>query len=217
MTPCRIFAALTLLVSLAAPAQAASADAALQRFIDEVHSYQANFVQVQTDGRGEALATSAGRFVLQRPGRFRWEYQQPYEQLMVCDGEQLWLYEPDLSQATVRPAQAALAGTPAELLSQGASLNEAFTVSDAGLDAGTQKLELTPKSEDSDFERVELWLRDGAPQRMRFHDRLATVTDVQFTDIRINAAVPAELLKFSPPAGTDVIDAGEAANSAAAG
>jgi outer membrane lipoprotein carrier protein len=105
---------------------AAEPRAALQRFLDGVQTLQAEFTQTQSDEQGQVTQTSGGRMWLARgergaQGRFRWDYQTPYAQQIVCDGERIWLYDPDLAQVTVRPAREALSGTPAAaLLAQGA-------------------------------------------------------------------------------------------------
>lgn len=188
-------------------AAAAGADEAIQAFFERVESFKADFSQQQTDERGDRLGSRAGSFLLSRPGRFRWAYQAPYEQLMVCDGERIWLYDPDLSQATVRPAAEALAGTPAELLAQKTKLTDTFELTDAGAENGAQVVWLTPKSPDGDFERIEFWLVDAAPVRLVFLDRLGTRTDVVFSNIEVNPAIDAAQFRFAPPQGVEIIEA----------
>lgn len=200
--------ALAALLSVAAPARAADGQAALQRFIDEVKTYRANFSQLQVDERGGKLAESSGYFVLARPDRFRWEYQQPYVQQIVSDGAQLWLYEPDLAQVTRRRAATALSGTPAELLLNGAQLADNFELSDLGGTDGVSHLRLKPRAAESDFASIELWLANGAPQQMLFVDHLGSRTEIHFTAISINKPVADSELRFVTPPGTDVVDEG---------
>ena len=180
---------------------------ALQQFVDTVQTLSATFEQVQKDEHGRVLQASSGRVWLSRPGRFRWSYEKPYQQLMVCDGRQLWQYDPDLKQALVRPAGATLQGTPAQLLTDRAALAQHFTVEGAGTEDGAQRLRLLPKTPDSDFKSVELWLKDGAPVRMRFHDPLGGVSEVTFAGISTNTHLDAGLFGFTPPKGTEVIRA----------
>src|ERR1044071_8218984 len=111
-----------LLLAFAPLAFAETADEVLKRFVDGAQTVTARFEQVQRDEDGKTVQTSSGRMWLARPasaargtGKFRWSYEKPYEQLMVCDGDRIWMYDPDLAQVTVRPAQEALSGTPAEL------------------------------------------------------------------------------------------------------
>ncbi|MGH8480849.1 MAG: outer membrane lipoprotein chaperone LolA [Nevskiaceae bacterium] len=200
MRLCAIF------VSFPALAAAPETDA-LQQFVETVQTLSASFQQVQKDENGRVLQASSGRLWLSRPGRFRWSYEKPYEQLMVCDGKQLWQYDPDLKQAMVRPAGATLQGTPAQLLTDRAALAQHFTVEGAGTEEGAQRLRLLPKAPDSDFKSVELWLKDGVPVRMRFHDPLGGVSEVTFSDIGTNTHLDAGLFSFTPPKGTEVISA----------
>ncbi len=181
----------------------------LKRFADNVQTLSAQFSQVQTDEDGREVATSSGRMWLSRPGRFRWNYEQPYAQQMVCDGQTIWLYDPDLAQVTVRSAEQALQGTPAALLSQKAMLSDAFELADGGRQGEAQVVRLVPKSGDSDFKSIELWLVNGTPQRMRFHDQLGGLTDIRFSEIRQNVKVDAALFRFAPPKGVEVVDGGE--------
>ncbi len=196
------------LFSLTSLAHAESAEAALARFVDGVSSYQATFTQVQTDERGMKIQNSSGTMALSRPGKFRWQYAAPSEQLIVTDGSKLWLYDQDLKQVTVRPAEEALQGTPAALLSQKKTLTETFTVSDEGDSDGVKKLKLTPKSKDSDFQDVSLWLKAGAPVRMVFRDTLGGATDINFAQVKTNAKLDAALFRFIPPKGVEVIESG---------
>jgi outer membrane lipoprotein carrier protein len=204
----RAFAGLLLAVSWDASA-GTSADQ-LQQFVEGVSGLSAHFEQVQKDERGKVLQQSSGKLWLQRPGKFRWSYEKPYEQLMVCDGETLWLYDPDLAQVTVRPAGATLQGTPAQLLTDKTALQRHFRVeSTGGVDS---HLRLLPKSKDSDFKSVELWLDQGAPSRMRFHDQLGGETDVKFSALQRKGETDAKLFRFVVPKGVEVVEAAEQAS-----
>ena len=194
------------LLTFASIAHAESAEAALARFLDGVSSYQASFTQVQTDERGIKIQTSTGTMALSRPGKFRWQYAAPAQQLIVTDGITLWLYDEDLKQVTVRPAAEALQGTPAALLAQKKTLTDTFSVRDEGDVAGVKQLKLTPKSSDSDFQDVSLWLKNGAPQRMVFRDTLGGATDITFAKAKTNSRLDAALFRFTPPKGVEVID-----------
>lgn len=188
---------------------ATPAQDALQSFVNRVETLSAKFEQVQKDEQGELLQTSSGRLWLSRPGKFRWSYEKPYEQLMVCDGKTLWLFDPDLAQVTVRPAGATLHGTPAQLLSDRAALEKHFKVVDAGMDGKSRRVRLLPKNKDSDFQSVELWLKDGVPQRMRFQDPLGGSSDVSFSDIKANTVLETGLFTFEVPKGVEVIRSDE--------
>lgn len=202
------FRLIALLAVLAAGPARADAEAALRRFVEDVTTLQARYEQVQTDEDGALLQRASGEMALQRPGRFRWTYDTPYEQLMVCDGDTIWVYDPDLAQVTKRPAQAALAGTPAALLSQRDALGDNFTIEDAGEVDGLQHVRLLPKSAGGDFRSIELWLMNGAPLRMRFHDTLGGQTEIEFHRIALNPELDSSLFRFVPPPGVEVVDAG---------
>lgn len=188
-------------------ANAQDAQATLKRFVDGVQTLSAGFTQVQSDERGKVLASSAGRMLLSRPGKFRWTYMTPHQQLIVCDGAKVWLYDEDLSQVTVRPAGEALRGTPAELLSQRALLSDAFTLEDGGSDGRLRVVRLKPKSADGDFKSIELALDGATPARMMFFDQLGGITAVAFNQVKINQKIDAAQFAFTPPKGTEVISA----------
>jgi outer membrane lipoprotein carrier protein len=203
--------------AMAPVAHAGSAQDALKRFADGVKTFEAHFEQVQTDDHDRITGSSSGQFLLSRPGasanadktgKFRWAYEKPYEQLTVCDGDKLWSYDPDLEQVTVRSAHQALAGTPAALLSQKTAFSDAFNVQDAGAEGELHIVKLTPKSKDSDFKSIELALnKDGAPVRMRFADQIGGHSEVTFSAIRTNGPIDAAQFRFTPPKGTEVVDA----------
>lgn len=201
------------LIALALAAAAHGAVAApkggdpLQQFVQNVETLSARFEQEQKDDKGAVLQHSQGRLWLARPGKFHWRYEKPYQQQIVCDGKTLWQYDPDLAQVMVRPAGATLQGTPAQLLTDRAALSKHFTVENLGQDGGAARLRLVPKAKDSDFKSVELWLKDGTPQRMRFEDPLGGASEVRFSEIRTNAPIDAGQFTFQVPKGAEVISA----------
>lgn len=201
--------ALFLMLALAMPARAAPAQDALQAFVDRVDTLSARFEQVQKDERGEILQKSSGQLWLARPGKFRWAYEKPYEQLIVCDGDTLWLFDPDLAQVTMRPAGATLQGTPAQLLTERKLLEKHFRIEDGGMDGAARRVRLLPRAKDADFESVELWLKDGVPQRMQFKDPLGGISLVSFTEVTTNAPVDGTRFRFEVPEGVEVIKADE--------
>jgi outer membrane lipoprotein carrier protein len=206
--PRRLHFALLLSVPLfSTSVHADTAQEALKRFADGVKTFDAHFEQVQTDEHGQVNTRSSGHFWLSRPGRFRWVYEQPYQQVTVCDGQKLWAYDPDLEQVTVRGAQLALTGTPAALLSQKTALSDEFKVKDAGAEDGGRRVRLIPKSADSDFKAIELVLdKEGAPQQMRFADQIGGYSDITFSDVHTNTPIAAGKFEFSPPQGVEVVD-----------
>ncbi|MEW6168595.1 MAG: outer membrane lipoprotein chaperone LolA [Pseudomonadota bacterium] len=195
-----------LLCFVGAQAADAASESRLERFVTEVQTLSAHFEQTQYDDHGEVTARRSGDFQLARPGRFRWHYAKPYEQLMVCDGDDIWNYEPDLAQVTVRDAEQILRDTPAALLARGSDLEARFTITPAGSDGDAQLLKLEPKTADTDFGLIELWLRDsGVPERMRLHDPLGGTSDIRFSEVVLNAPITAQRFRFEPPAGVEVV------------
>lgn len=207
MTMLRAVSMLLLLLMLPA-AYAGQGDEALRRFVDGVQTLSAAFEQVQIDEHGEVLSQRSGQFELSRPGRFRWSYESPYQQLMVCDGKRIWNYEPDLAQVTVRDAQQVLRGTPAALLAQKSLLGDAFGIESGGAKDGVDLVVLKPRG-DADFQKIELWLAGGVPQRMKFYDALGGYTDVRFSKVKTGVKLDAARFSFTPPKGTEVVDDGQ--------
>lgn len=180
----------------------------LERFLNEVSTLTAAFTQVQMDEDGAVLAQSSGRLWISRPDRFRWQYDTPYEQLVVCDGQVVWSYDPDLEQATRRPADEALEGTPAALLSRRADALQGFKVQSIRGEDNRAGVELEPEQTDSDFAAIRLWFVDGVPTELAFEDQLGGTTQIRLTDARRNQTLGDAQFAFQPPKGTEVIEAG---------
>jgi chaperone LolA len=189
-------------------ARAVTPDEALARFVDATRTLSADFEQSQTDDSGRLLSHSTGHLWLERPGKFRWSYDKPYEQLVVCDGDKVWMYDKDLAQVTARPAGSALSGTPAALLAQTTVMRDAFNIEDLGGSGGLRALRLTPKSADAEFQSIELWLTNDKPERMMFTDPLGGKTEVKLHQLQVNQAIDPKLLQFTPPPGVEVVDSG---------
>ena len=197
-----------LLALLAGPLAAADADA-LDRFYTDTRTLAGRFTQTVRDGSGAVTEQSRGTFAIERPGRFRWDYEAPYEQTIVADGRELWVYEPDLDQVTVRPIDEQSADAPGLLLSGARFPRELFEVS-AQADGW---LLLTPRRKDSGLGSVRLKLAAGSVQALELADGMGQTTRIEFTDTQRNGPVPAERFRFSPPPGVDVIRAAPPAPS----
>lgn len=193
------------LLLIAVPAFAGEALDRLQAFTDDLRSFAAKFEQTRYDENKQPVRESSGMAYLQRPGKFRWAYQEPYRQIIVADGERLWIYDADLEQVTVRKAKQALATAPIMLLSGAAPLSEQFRMRDLGQREGLHWVELRPKVDDSDFERIFLGLDDQALRVMELHDRFGQTTQIRFSDVRMNADIDPSRFEFEPPEGVDVI------------
>lgn len=179
----------------------------LERFTQGLTSLQADFTQTVQDNRGQIVEKSSGVLAIQRPNKFRWDYRKPHEQVIVSDGERLWLYDPDLEQATVRRLEQSLAGTPAGLLAGSEDLRKSFEVERVEELRGWTFIDLTPKRADTDFKKVRLGLRDGELGSMALTDKLGQTTALEFSAFKRNPTLPAARFQFTPPSGVDVIGA----------
>lgn len=178
----------------------------LERFLASTETLQARFTQALYGSARdrEALDRSSGMLTLKRPGRFRWDYTEPYEKTVVADGTRLWIFEADLEQVIVRPVGTALAANPAMLLSGQASLDETFRVLKSYEADGLGWLELEPRQKDSNFTTVRLALDGDTLRLMELVDGLDQVTRITFDDVVANPDVADEVFAFEPPDGVDV-------------
>ena len=142
---------------------------------------------------------------MRRPGQFRWSYAEPYEQLLIADGLNMWSYDVDLEQVTVKAQADALASTPALLLGGSTDVLEDFNYIGSFEDRGTQWVMLRPKDMESGFYKVELGFTGGELTRMLFGDNLAQTTLIALVDLAFNEAIDAATFDFSPPGGVDVV------------
>ena len=191
--------------SMASPAVAAGAIEQLKAFSKSTRSARGDFQQQLMKQSGQASAPAKGEFAFARPGRFRWEIQSPYQQLIVTDGSKLYFYDKDLKQVTVRQAGDVISATPAAVLFGGADLDSAFALAEAGENDGLQWVEAVPKVADSGFDRIRVGMREGLPAQMEVKDAFGQVNRFTFTRISRNAAVADEDFRFAPPPGVDVI------------
>lgn len=188
--------------ALGAPA---SAIESLQRFFAQVDRYTARFEQVVLDELGEPIQESRGQLWIERPNKFRWNYQTPYEQQIVSDGERLWVYDKDLRQVTVRPLEGGLLNTPAALLAGQGGLEEQFDVENLGTEKGLARVELTPKAKDSGFESVRIGFENGRLRRLEIRDSLGQTTRYVLSDAVENAQISRSVFAFEPPPGVDIV------------
>ena len=181
----------------------------LESFLDGLKTLRASFVQVVVDSGGRVAERSRGLLVVQRPGKFRWETSpqtgQGQEQLLVADGKNVWFYDRELKQVTVKPADAALSATPAMLLSSTGDLREKFVVTSAPPRDGLQWVLVEPKSAEADFRQALLGFAKNGLGRMIVEDKLGQTATVTFENVARNGEVQPEEMKFVPPAGVDVI------------
>ena len=189
----------------AASPAANSAAATVESRLAGLATWSADFTQTIDDGHGKVLRSAAGKLYLQRPGKFRWDYVVPSEQLVLADGKQIWFYDKDLAQANVRDMDSTLASTPASLLSGGDSVATQFNITALPPSFGLQWFQLIPKHSDTDFQLVRIGFDKGELASMFLADKLGQVTQLTFTHPSRNARLAADLFSFTPPPGVDVI------------
>lgn len=198
---------------LAAPFAAAAtgtpdALADLERRLQRMASFQANFEQRVANQFGETLQTTTGRIHLKRPGRLRWEVAAPYPQLVLADGQSLWVHDPDLAQVTVRPLAEAVAGTPAAFLTGMADdLGDAFSVARLPDEppAGTVRYAVRPQDDSSVLREAVVTFSHGVLSAIDLVDYLQQTTHVVFTAAEVNPELDSALFEFQVPPGADVI------------
>jgi outer membrane lipoprotein carrier protein len=174
-------------------------------FNSQTKTASGRFEQKVFDRAGKAIETASGSFTFARPGKFRWTYEKPHKQLLVADGQKLYIHDPDLNQVTVKSMQGAISSTPAALLAGRDDITSLFTLRDAGTADGLSWVEATPKAQDTGFERVRLGLQGKQLAAMELFDQLGGHTMLRFSDFKANAPVPPDTFKFTPPKGADVI------------
>ena len=185
----------------------------LHAFLESTKTLRANFTQIVVAKNGKRPQQSSGVMIFSRPGKFRWQIEKPYAQLLVGDGEKVWIYDPDLRQVTVKKVGNALGGTPAALLagesggkSGGKSaLEKDFTLREAGEREGLEWVEALPKSQESGFEKLRLGFAGSDLKAMELLDNFGQTTSLYFSNLERNPAIAASQLSFKPPAGVDVI------------
>lgn len=174
-------------------------------FVDGVTTMQGRFEQALIDASGEVVERSTGTLEIARPGKFRWSYAEPYEQQLVADGLNVWSYDVDLAQVTVKPQAQALANTPALLLGGDQAALEQFRFDGATLENGTTWVRMIPIDTSSGFERMELGFIGGQLARMAFFDNLEQTTLVALYDVVTNEPIDADRFAFEVPADADLV------------
>jgi outer membrane lipoprotein carrier protein len=195
-----------LLAILLVPALArADAIERFREYLRDTHSGRTRFEQKVFDRSQRLVQASSGSFAFQRPGRFRWEIRAPYEQLIVGDGERVWIYDPDLNQVTVRSLGRALGSTPAALLAGATDVERAFELSDAGKADGLEWLDAKPRDKDSGFERIRMGLGAQGVEAMELLDHFGQTTRLRFLHFVSNPTFDPSTFRFAPPKGADVL------------
>lgn len=177
----------------------------MQHFLSRVHSLKADFTQVVMDPNLRKVKQSNGTLLIKRPNRFRWDYATPNKEIIVADGKNVWMYDVELQQVTVKPLDGTLAASPAVLLSGSNDVGENFKIKDLGENGGMAWVQMTPKVKDTDFRDVRLGFRNGMVAVMELKDALGNLTRITFEHVKLNPALSDDQFRFTPPPGADVI------------
>jgi outer membrane lipoprotein carrier protein len=197
--------ALLLLLLLPGVASGASTVDELKGLLQQTTTARAHFAQIVLDSNMKMLQQVTGTMQFSRPGRFRWEYDKPYEQLIVGDGTRVWLYDKDLNQVTVRRVDRALGSSPAALLAGSNEIEKDYVLRSLSSRDGLEWLEAVPRTRDTAFERINLGFGRSGLEAMELRDQFGQITVIKFSTIERNAKLAPELFRFTPPKGVDVI------------
>jgi outer membrane lipoprotein carrier protein len=176
----------------------------LEDFLAKTQTLEANFEQTLRTHDGEVLQQTEGTFYLDRPGKFRWNYKEPYEQIIVSDGVRVWIHDVELQQVTVQKQTESLPSSPMALLENSETLHKNFNVVPLDEQAGVYRLKLLSKTKESDFGEIVVGLDSKGLRFMQLHDQFEQVTDIVFSDVLTNTKLSKDIFEFIPPEGVDV-------------
>lgn len=198
---------LVLLVCMLAMSFTVNADGvkSLRNFYDQTHAMRANFYQVVTDRQGRKVQEVYGEMQLKRPNKFRWDYNKPYEQQIISDGKQVWLYDTELAQVTVRELSKALGSSPAALLAGDDTLDKSFKFSNIDRKDNVEWVRADSKDNESGFEKILLGFRAGELQEMELIDSFGLQTRIVFNNVQQNPVIDPKTFLFKTPKGVDVV------------
>jgi outer membrane lipoprotein carrier protein len=192
-------------LGLGAPAFAQTAREQLRAFVDQVQSASGEFSQYTVGPQGQTKPAQRGRFLFMRPGRFKWDVVKPYEQQIVSNGREIYQFDPDLNQVTVRKVDQALGASPAAILFGSGSLEQSFEVMALPDREALVWLRAKPKQADAGFVHVDLGFKDGLPHRIILLDAFGQTTHVALTALVRNPGLSTSNFDFIPPKGADVV------------
>ena len=180
----------------------------LKSILGATQSMSAGFTQVVIDEKGIIGQESGGLFLVQRPGKFRWEYQTPYQQMIVSNGEKVWFYDVDLEQVTIKKIIGSIGSTPALLLSGQVDIDQNYLLEDLGARDGLVWVKLVPKSEESTFKYILIGMENQRLNTMELSDNFGQLTRIYFSGIKINTEIDPKEFRLEPPPGVDVFEEG---------
>ena len=202
----KVFVAALGALMFASTSVMAAATDDLERFLNSVTSAQGTFEQTVFTREGENKdAAGSGDFAFLRPGKFRWHYNAPFEELIQTNGKTLWLYDTELAQVTVKALSGAIPASPASLLFGASDFRKDFDVQNLPAKDGLDWLKATPKDASSGFSEVTIGFKAGLPRQMVLTDNFGQQTRLTFSDFKTNTKLKASDFEFKVPKGVDVL------------
>ena len=177
----------------------------LKKFYVETNAIKADFHQIVIDNQGQKIQEVYGEMQLKRPNKFKWDYHKPYEQQIVSDGKQVWLYDTELAQVSVRELSKALGSSPAALLAGEDSLEKNFRLVNAFRKDGLDWVSTNPKDSDTGFNKISLAFKNDVLLEMDMIDSFGHQTKIKFSNIVNNPLIDPTTFLFKPPQGVDVV------------
>ncbi len=190
---------------LSAPIAQADGISSLKNFYAKTNAMRANFYQIVTDRQGQKIQEVYGEMQLKRPNMFRWDYNKPFEQQIISDGKQVWLFDTELAQVTVRALSKALGSSPAALLAGGESLDKNFKLVNLPAKDNLEWVSANPNDTDSGFEKIALGFKNDLLQEMNLVDTFGHQTKIVFSKQLQNPVIDTKTFLFKPPKGVDVV------------
>ncbi|MCP4875057.1 MAG: outer membrane lipoprotein chaperone LolA [Gammaproteobacteria bacterium] len=197
-----------LVAMIAAPAIAQDAEQRLQSALKNMDNLSAEFKQTLRDEDKNIIQQSRGTLALQRPGKFAWIYTDPFEQRIIADGNELWVYDVELDQVTVKPMGESISNTPIMILMKQSDVSKQFNISEVGQRKFLYWVELKPADANLEYTSIYIGLDDGEVRAMELQDQFGQSTQIVFENLRVNVVHNPATFKFVPPPGVDVYGVG---------
>ena len=199
---------LFLFAQIVQPVSASELEDRLNKALTTLDNLQAEFKQTVLDDTKSVVQQSMGEVAIQRPGKFSWIYKTPYEQQIIADGKELWVYDVDLAQVTVKPIEQGLATAPIMVLMKKQRVESEFDVNEVGQRKFLFWVELVPKKSDMEYSRIHLGMKDDIIMAIQLSDNFGQSTQIVFENLRRNVVFNPKTFQFDPPPGVDVFGLG---------
>ena len=196
------------LLLLSQPVWADDAGQRLTLALKQMDNLTTEFKQTLLDEDKNVVQQSRGTLALQRPGKFAWHYTEPFEQRIIADGSELWIYDVELDQVTVKPMDQGLANAPIMILMKQADINDQFEVSEVGQRKFLYWVELLPHVGDLEYTHIYIGIAGDQVQAMELQDQFGQSTQIVFENLRVGVVHDPATFRFVPPPGVDVYGVG---------